>query len=127
VYHILESDKPFEEVVAALAAAVVRHGFGLLHTHDLGETLRSKGFAFEAQCRVLEVCNPGYASKVLAQDMRLNMALPCRISVWTVDGRTQVGMIEPVPLLGMLSQEPALQEIAEAVEQKLRLMMADAV
>jgi len=44
-----------------------------------GATLRSKGIDFEEECRVFEVCNPVQAAKVLASDMRLNMALPCRI------------------------------------------------
>ncbi len=62
-----------------LEAAVKQHGFGVLHVHDLGETLRSKGVDFAEQCKVFEVCNPVQAAKVLASDMRLTMALPLRV------------------------------------------------
>jgi uncharacterized protein (DUF302 family) len=55
--------------------------------HDLGANLRGKGIAFEPQCRVVEVCNSGRAARVLATDMGLNMALPCRISVYTENER----------------------------------------
>ena len=81
MYYIVESDKSFEDAAADLEAAVKRNEFGVLHIHDLGNTLRAKGIAFAENCKVFEVCNPGQASKVLSTDMRLNMALPCRISV----------------------------------------------
>ena len=79
MYYMVETSKPFEQAAIDLDAAVKKHGFGVLHIHDLGNTLRSKGMAFDEQCRVFEVCNPAQAAKVLAADMRLNMALPCRI------------------------------------------------
>ena len=53
---------------------------------------------------MFEVCNPGQAAKVLATDMRLNMALPCRISVYTEQGKTKIGLIKPVQMLAGLSQ-----------------------
>ncbi|HEY7841349.1 MAG TPA: DUF302 domain-containing protein, partial [Gammaproteobacteria bacterium] len=95
MYYIVDSSKTFEQASADLDAAVKRHGFGVLHVHDLGGTLRAKGFDFPEQCRVFEVCNPGQAAKVLATDMRLNMALPCRISVYTERGGTKIGLILP--------------------------------
>ncbi len=83
MYYVVETEKSFDQASADLEAAVQRHGFGVLHIHDLGSTLRSKGVAFNEQCKVFEVCNPMQAAKVLSTDMRLNMALPCRISVFT--------------------------------------------
>lgn len=67
--------------------AVGNHGFGLLHVHDLGATLRGKGIDFENQCKVFEVCNPGQAAKVMSTDMRLNMALPRCIYDFDFNGR----------------------------------------
>ncbi|MGZ8160752.1 MAG: hypothetical protein ACXWT4_18380 [Methylobacter sp.] len=32
-------------------------------------------------------------------DMNLNMALPCRISVFTEKGNTQIGLIKPLQML----------------------------
>ena len=48
--------------------------------------------------------------------MRLNMALPCRISVFTHQGKTQIGMIRPAQMLASLSQDPALAQVASDVE-----------
>ena len=44
MYYVVETDKSFEQAAADLEAAVTRHGFGVLHVHDLGQTLRSKGY-----------------------------------------------------------------------------------
>ena len=126
MYYIVDSDKPFERASADLESAVKRHGFGVLHVHDLGATLRSKGIAFDEQCKVFEVCNPGQAAKVLATDMRLNMALPCRISVFTDGGRTRIGLIKPVQMLSALSKDAALVQVAREVEDQAIRMVDEA-
>ena len=112
----LDTSRPFEEACAALQASVPAHGFGVLAVHDLGATLRSKGIAFPEQCRVFEVCNPQQAAQVLAANMALNMALPCRISVSTQDGTTRIGMSRPEAMLSALSSDPKLAEVARQVE-----------
>lgn len=126
MYHIVQTDKTFNQASTDLEAAVLSHGFGVLHVHDLGATLRGKGLAFEDQCKVFEVCNPGQAAKVLAVDMRLNMALPCRISVFTEKGITRIGLIRPVPMLTALSQDATLMHVAVEVEEKILQMVDEA-
>ena len=126
MYYIVETGKSFEQASADLDAAVKRNGFGVLHVHDLGETLRGKGVDFGEQCRVFEVCNPQNAAKVLAADMRLNMALPCRISVFTEKGKTMIGLIKPVRMLSALSDEEDLIRVAEEVEAKTVRMVDEA-
>ena len=126
MYYTVTSDKSFEQASSDLDAAVKQHGFGVLHVHDLGATLRSKGIAFANDCRVFEVCNPAQAAKLLSSDMRLNMALPCRISVYTDQGRTHIGLIRPVQMLAGLSDDPALAQVAREVEDKTILMVDQA-
>ncbi len=126
MYYIVDSDKPFEQAAAALEDAVKKHGFGVLHIHDLAATLKSKGIDFAEQCKIFEVCNPVQASKVLATDMRLNMALPCRISVFTENGRTKIGLIKPAEMLATLSDDANLRQTAADVERKTIQMVDDA-
>lgn len=64
MYYIVETNRSFNQALTDLEAAVTHHGFGVLHVHDLGTTLRSKGIAFAEECNVFEVCNPGQATKV---------------------------------------------------------------
>lgn len=126
MYYIVETDKPFEQAAADLESAVIRNGFGVLHIHDLSATLRNKGVPFEEQCKIFEVCNPSQAAKVMSTDMRLNMALPCRISVFTDTGKTKIGLIKPLEMLSALSQEAALIEVAKDVERNTIQMVDEA-
>lgn len=126
MYYIIETSKTFEQASSDLQEAVANHGFGVLHVHDLGATLRGKGIDFDEECKVFEVCNPVQAAKVMARDMRLNMALPCRISVFTEHGQTKIGMIKPAQLLSALSRDPELAEVASEVEHKTIQMVDEA-
>jgi uncharacterized protein (DUF302 family) len=126
MYYIVETNKSFNQASTDLAAAVTGNGFGVLHVHDLGATLRGKAIAFDEECKVFEVCNPGQAAKVLSADMRLNMALPCRISVFTEKGKTKIGLIKPVQMLSALSQDPLLAQVAKEVEEKTIKMIDEA-
>lgn len=126
MYYIVETQKSFNQASTDLEAAVKQHGFGVLHIHDLGSTLRSKGIAFDEECKIFEVCNPGQAAKVLATDMRLNMALPCRISVFTEKGTTKIGLIKPGQMLAGLSEDAALTQVAKEVEETTIQMVDEA-
>jgi len=126
MYYLVDSDKSFEQAAADLDVAVKANGFGVLYVHDLGNTFRTKGIDFAEECRVFEICNPNIASKVLAIDLRLNMALPCRISIYTEKGKTKIGLIKPTGILSALSQEQALVEIGQGVEATLIKMVDEA-
>ena len=83
MYYIVESEKSFEQASIDLEAAVKRHQFGVLHVHDLGSTLRSKGVAFgDDACPVYGSDNSSMSSShttpwtgglgVVAQAARMN-------------------------------------------------------
>ncbi len=118
MYYVVKTEKSFEQASIDLEIEVKNLGFGVLYIHDLGKTFRSKGVDFDENCRVFEVCNPMQAAKILSVDMRLNMALPCRISVFTEKGVTKIGLIKPAQMLSALSNDPTLLEIANEVEEK---------
>ena len=126
MYYIVDTKKSFNQASTDLQSAVIHYGFGVMHVHDLGTTLRSKGIAFDEECKIFEVCNPQQAARVMSIDMRLNMALPCRISVFTEQGNTQIGLIKPVQMLSALSQDTALIQIASEVERQLIQMVDEA-
>ncbi len=126
MYYIAETSKSFEQAATDLDTAVKNHKFGVLHIHDLGKTLRSKGIEFAEECQIFEVCNPVKAAQVLDIDMRLNMALPCRISVYTEKGQVKIGMIEPAAMLAALSSDDQLITIAKEVEQTIITIIEEA-
>ena len=126
MYYIVETQKTFEQAAADLDSAVKQNNFGILHIHDIGNTLRGKGIEFTSECRVFEVCNPMQAKKVLDIDIRLNMALPCRISVYSEQGTIRIGMITPNNILSDLSDDPALRTIANEVEMTMKKIIDEA-
>ena len=114
--YTVETTKSPAQAVTDLQTSVKDHGYGVLHIYDLKETLASKGFDLPNAYHVLEVCNPKQAAAVLAADMGMNIALPCRISVYEDGGQTWIGMAKPTALLAGLSEAPGLREVAEEVE-----------
>lgn len=126
MYCILETDKTFSQAAVDLEKAILQNVFGVMHIHDLGATLRSKGITFDEECKIFEVCNPAQAAKVLSADMRLNMALPCRISVYTEHGQTKIGLIKPVQMLAALSADAELAQVAKELEEKTIQIVNDA-
>jgi uncharacterized protein (DUF302 family) len=125
-FYVVETGKSFEEACSDLKVAATSHDFGVLAIHDLAATLRSKNINFPESCRVFEVCNPQQAAKVLQADMSMSVALPCRISVYTEDGQTWIGMIRPVELLGDLSASPELADVAKEVDSTMTALMTQA-
>jgi len=49
-------------------------------------------------------------------DMGMNVAPPCRISVYEEGGRTRIAMVKPTAMLSSLSDSLALQGVAKDVE-----------
>jgi uncharacterized protein (DUF302 family) len=81
---------------------------------------------FPNPCKILEVCNPQRATQVLTSNMAVNMALPCRISVYRDGGRTKIGMIRPTALLALFPGAAELKAVAEEVERETMRMIYEA-
>ena len=124
--YIVETPKSVEQAVADLQTAVQGHKFGVLHIHNLQETLKKKGVDFPNACQILEICNPQRAKEVLTEDMDLNMVLPCRISVYSEGAKTKIGMMKPSAMLKMLSDSPTLARVAQEVEEAIIEMVSEA-
>ncbi len=124
--HIVVSQKSVEQISKDLETAVVRNKFGVLHIHNLKATMKNKGVDFPNECKIFEVCNPQKAKSVLATDMSLNMALPCRISIWEENDKVKIGTLEPTKLLSVLSDNEDLKLIAEEVESTIKTIIDEA-
>lgn len=124
--YIVETQKSVAQVVTDLQASVHRHQFGVLHIHNLQETLKKKGVDFPNACQILEICNPQRAKEVLSEDMAMNMALPCRVSVYSEGGKTKIGMIKPSAMLKALTDSPTMATIAQEVESAIVKMIDEA-
>jgi uncharacterized protein (DUF302 family) len=110
--------------------SAVKYKFGVLMTYDLKAKMNEKGVPFDQECRIIEVCNPGQAAKVLKQNMNVSLALPCRISVFSDQGSTKVGFTLPSTILPQYMGEtasPELKSVADEVDQTLIAIVDDAL
>ena len=120
----LSTDKTVSEASDAMQAAVQANHFGVLHVHNLKETMAKRGVDFARECLIFEVCQPQQAKKVLDQNMSISTALPCRISIYEQDGKTVLATLKPTALLATFDS-PQLQGVAQEVEDTIVKIMKE--
>lgn len=125
--YIVETKKSIEQASEDLIQAVSEHQFGVLHIHNLKETLNNKGVEYDKECRVFEICNPLKAKEIMESDMCLNLVLPCRVSIYEENGKILIGMIKPKSLLLKLSDAKSLLPVASKVEATMIKIIQQAI
>lgn len=113
--YTVETQKSFDEAVAAIEAKSKEKGFGVLHIHDVKATLASKGFE-SAPLKIIEICNAKYASQVLAKDIKISLMLPCPINVYVEGGKTYISTLRP-RVIADLYPHADIESIAEEVDE----------
>ena len=121
----LSTDRTLSATAAALQAAIQANQFGVLHIHNLKETMAKKGVEFTRECLVFEVCQPQQAKKVLEANMSVSTALPCRISLYEEGGKTVLATLKPTTLLALFNL-PQLASVAQEVEVTILKIMREA-
>src|SRR5450631_3089145 len=121
----LSTDKTVTNAATALQAAVDANHFGVMHVHNLKETMAKKGVEFAHECLIFEVCQPQQAKKVLDQNMSVSTALPCRISIYEEGGKTMLTTLKPTSMLAMFNT-PQLKGVAQEVEDTIIKIMKEA-
>ncbi|MHB1455941.1 MAG: DUF302 domain-containing protein [Armatimonadota bacterium] len=121
----MQTSKTVKEAGDAVQIAVTAHNFGVMHIHNLKETMEKKGVDFAHECLIYEVCQPQQSKKVLDENMSISTALPCRISIYEKDGKTFMATLRPTILLAMF-QTPQLESVAKEVEDVIVKIMNEA-
>lgn len=119
------TDQTVSVAAASLQAAVEANHFGVMHVHNLKETMLKKGVAFTHECLIFEVCQPQQAKKVLDGNMSVSTALPCRISIYEDEGKTIIATLKPTTLLALFNT-PQLEGVAREVEDTIVKIMNEA-
>ena len=114
-----------EELEQRLREAAAKHKFGILHVHDLRQTLQSKRIELGSECKVYDVCNPQAAAKALHTEMRVSTVLPCRISIFTENQGCTIATVRPTSLLEATSLE-GVASLAEEVEREVLAIIDEA-
>jgi len=117
MHYVEQSEKSVQEVVEIIQEKISNFGFGVLHIHNVKNTLNSKGVDFEDECQILDICNPLVAKEFLSQDMSLSVIMPCKISVYTDKGKTKIAMNSLTQLVDDIN--PDLLDLAEKTQDTL--------
>lgn len=117
-HYTVETNQSIDEVLDKLEKVLKEEKFGVLWDFDIRETLKNKGFEYDRDYRVLEVCNPKAANEVLNQNHMVGYFLPCKIVVYKDQGRTKIGMPKPTALIE-LTGDSSLKTFAEDIESRL--------
>jgi len=123
--HSKHSSRSSEELDKRLREAAAKHKFGILHVHDLRQTLQSKGIELGSECKVYDVCNPQDASKALHAEMRASTVLPCRISIFSENQGCTIATLRPTSLLEATGLE-GVASLAEEVEREVLAIIDEA-
>lgn len=124
-HYTVETNKTVDEAVQAVEASLKNHKFGVVWTMDIPAKLQEKGVEFDKPFKILEVCNPVEAKRVLTQNSLVGYFLPCKVVVYEDNGSTKIGMPKPTILMDVVN-DPALKEIAASIEETLVLAINEA-
>lgn len=116
--YTVETKKSVEEAISALEINLKEEKFGILWMFDIKEKLEEKGLEFEKEFKVLEVCNPQEAQKVLIENEMAGYFLPCKVVVYESNGKTKIGMPKPTSLIRMLNDDK-MEKFAKDIEDRL--------
>ena len=109
--------KSFEEAVKSVGEKTQANGFRVLYVHDVQETLAEKNFKIQP-LKILEVCNAKFASNALEIDLVVSLLMPCKINVYSEEGKIIISTIRPTSLATIFNQQE-LRSFAEDVEKVL--------
>ncbi len=68
---------------------------------------------------ILGACNPRLAHRALSANLDVGLLLPCNVTVYEEDGGAVVTAVDPVAMLGVMKDDPAVSAVAEEAKSKL--------
>ncbi|RKQ37293.1 DUF302 domain-containing protein [Oceanobacillus halophilus] len=117
-HYTVETKKSIGEAIQSLEENLKEEKFGILWQFDIKDTLLKKGFEFDQDYKVLEVCNPKEAQQVLKENQLVGYFLPCKIVVYDDNGITKIGLPKPTSMIQNLD-DANLSEFASDIERRL--------
>ncbi|TCN28327.1 uncharacterized protein DUF302 [Kribbella orskensis] len=117
-------ERPYDETVEAVRAALADQGFGILTEIDLKATLAAKLDVDVPPQVILGACRPPLAYQALQVEPSIAAVLPCNVVVRSVDeGTTVVEAFDPDAMMG-LSDAPQLHSVARDAKDRLTAALA---
>lgn len=114
----------YEQAVERTTAALKHEGFGVLTAIDVKETLKQKLNADFRKYTILGACNPPLAQRALQAELEVGLLLPCNVIVYETAPRVSVvAAMAPLPMIGVVGENPALAAVAREADERLRRVL----
>lgn len=118
-HYTVLTNKTIDETITSIEQNLKENKFGVLWQLNLTETLQKKGVdSYRKPYRILEVCNPVEAARVLEHNPLVGYFLPCKITVYEDEGKTKIGLPKPTAMIRLFN-DTKLVSIAESIEKIL--------
>ena len=114
----------FEQAVQKTTDALKTEGFGVLTQIDVKTTLKDKINVDFRRYVILGACNPTLAHRALSANADVGLLLPCNVTVQEADDGIVVTAVNPLQMLGVLQEEPAVKAVAVEAKTKLESVIS---
>jgi uncharacterized protein (DUF302 family) len=110
-----EFDLPMEQAIEKLKAALATQKMGVVSEVDVQATLKAKMNHDILPYKILGICGPGFARRVIESDPDMGALLPCGCAVYqTSTGKTRIALQNPNTVAAVTDKHQALEAMAEA-------------
>ena len=115
----------FEQAIEITTDALKTEGFGVLTQIDVKTTLKEKINVDFRHYVILGACNPTLAHRALSANPDVGLLLPCNVTVQEADNGIVVTAVDPIQMLGVLQEEPAVKAVAVEAKTKLERVISN--
>lgn len=119
-------DTTYDAAIERVTTALKDQGFGVLTSIDMRATLKNKLGVDFRKYTILGACNPLLAHRALSTELAVGLLLPCNVIVYedAERGGAVVSLGDPIAMIGMIDDNPALAEIAQDARARIEKVAA---